>query len=137
MSGVRPVTPCPRLGGGRGEHAVRIEDYAVIGDTQTAALVGRDGSIDWLCLPRFDSGACFAASLGSRSHGHWQLAPASGALSSTRRYRGDFAGAGDDVHDTRRDRPSRGLHATPASVTQTWSASSRAWTDGCPCVWSS
>jgi GH15 family glucan-1,4-alpha-glucosidase len=65
----------------------RIEDYAVIGDTQTAALVGRDGSIDWLCLPRFDSSACFAALLGDSSHGRWLVAPAGGVRSVSRRYR--------------------------------------------------
>lgn len=54
---------------------MRIEDYGLIGDTQTAALVGRDGSIDWLCLPRFDSGACFAALLGDRSNGRWRIGP--------------------------------------------------------------
>ena len=68
---------------------VRIEDYALIGDTQTAALVGRDGSIDWLCLPRFDSAACFAALLGGHEHGHWQLAPTEEPVASSRRYRGD------------------------------------------------
>ncbi|WP_406389182.1 glycoside hydrolase family 15 protein [Streptomyces sp. NBC_00887] len=53
----------------------RIEDYALIGDLQTAALVGRNGSVDWLCLPRFDSGACFAALLGDEDNGHWRIAP--------------------------------------------------------------
>lgn len=65
---------------------VRIEDYAMIGDTQTAALVGRDGSIDWLCLPRFDSAACFAALLGDRSNGRWKLGPAGEVSSVRRRY---------------------------------------------------
>jgi len=64
-----------------------IEDYALIGDLHTAALVGRDGSIDWLCIPRFDSGACFASLLGDESHGHWRLAPAGEVTSTSRRYR--------------------------------------------------
>jgi GH15 family glucan-1,4-alpha-glucosidase len=65
----------------------RIEDYALIGDLGTAALVGRDGSIDWLCWPRFDSDACFAALLGKPEHGRWQIAPKGGEAKITRRYR--------------------------------------------------
>jgi GH15 family glucan-1,4-alpha-glucosidase len=64
-----------------------IEQYAMIGDTQTATLVGDDGSIDWLCTPRFDSDACFAALLGDENHGRWQIAPAGGGRATRRRYR--------------------------------------------------
>lgn len=67
----------------------RIDDYALIGDLQTAALVGRDGSIDWLCLPRFDSAACFAALLGDEDNGHWRIAPKGATTCTTRRYAED------------------------------------------------
>jgi GH15 family glucan-1,4-alpha-glucosidase len=66
-----------------------LEDYALIGDTHTAGLVSKSGSIDWLCLPRFDSGACFAAILGDESHGRWLLAPQGGVQKVERGYRGD------------------------------------------------
>ncbi len=69
--------------------ALRIEDYALIGDCRTAALVGRDGSIDWLCWPRFDSPACFAALLGSADNGRWLIAPRQPTTAVTRRYRSD------------------------------------------------
>ncbi|MFD4247052.1 glycoside hydrolase family 15 protein [Streptomyces sp. NPDC058525] len=84
--------------------SVPLEDYALIGDTCAAGLVSRTGSLDWLCLPRFDSGACFAALLGGPEHGHWSLSPRGEGWSVTRRYRGDslvlettFSGADGEV----------------------------------------
>jgi GH15 family glucan-1,4-alpha-glucosidase len=64
-----------------------IEDYGLIGDMQSAALVGRNGSIDWLCLPRFDSASCFSAVVGDERHGRWLVAPAGEIRSTSRRYR--------------------------------------------------
>jgi GH15 family glucan-1,4-alpha-glucosidase len=72
---------------GRGGDAVLIEDYALIGDMQAAALVGRNGAVDWLCLPRFDSASCFSALLGDERHGRWLVAPTGELHASTRRYR--------------------------------------------------
>ncbi|MBO8184054.1 glycoside hydrolase family 15 protein [Streptomyces spirodelae] len=94
-----------------------LEDYGLIGDTYTAGLVSRDGSLDWLCLPRFDSGACFARLLGEARHGYWSLAPRGDGWSVARRYRPDslvlettFHQAGDEVRvldcmPVRNDRP--------------------------------
>ena len=66
-----------------------IESYGMIGDCQTAALVGKDGSIDWLCWPRFDSDACFAKLLGGQSNGFWLIAPHDDVTSTSRCYRKD------------------------------------------------
>jgi GH15 family glucan-1,4-alpha-glucosidase len=85
----------------------RIEDYALIGDEQTAALVSRSGSIDWLCLPRFDSGACFAALLGDRDNGHWRLAPKGADVCARRAYRPDSL-----VLDTEWDTPEGSVRVT-------------------------
>ena len=69
--------------------AERLEDYGLIGDLQSAALVGRSGSIDWLCFPRFDSGACFAALLGAPEHGRWLIEPVGEVHARSQRYRGE------------------------------------------------
>jgi GH15 family glucan-1,4-alpha-glucosidase len=71
------------------EPTPRIEDHALIGDMRTAALVAKDGSIDWMCLPAFDSDACFAALLGTPANGYWKVAPAVPVTSVRRRYRTD------------------------------------------------
>ena len=67
--------------------ALPIQDYGIIGDLHTAALVGKDGSIDWLCLPRFDSAACFASLLGIEHNGRWTIAPSGAITGTSRRYR--------------------------------------------------
>src|SRR5262249_36640271 len=74
-------------GSERGDHpSPRIEDYALLSNLHTAALVSREGSVDWFCLPRFDSAACFAALLGGPEHGRWLIAPSDEPTSITRRY---------------------------------------------------
>jgi GH15 family glucan-1,4-alpha-glucosidase len=86
----RPTSPeggDAGVAGGWFAVAMRIEDYGLIGDTESAALVGRDGGIDWLCLPRFDSASCFTALLGDERHGRWLLAPAAEVRAISRRYR--------------------------------------------------
>src|SRR5882762_9733860 len=67
-------------------HGLPIEDYCMIGDCETAALVSREGSIDWLCWPNFSSGACFAALLGTRDHGYWKISPAGKVTAVRRKY---------------------------------------------------
>jgi len=111
-----------------------VEDYAIIGDRASAALVGVDGSVDWLCLPRFDSGACFAALLGTPDNGRWLVAPEHNPRPAGRRYREDSLVletrlAGDDgevlVIDTS---PTSSTCPTP------WRASLSGGGSGSPCA---
>jgi len=130
-------------GAGRAARGLPIEEYALIGDGHTAALVGRNGSIDWLCLPRFDSGACFAALLGNEEHGFWRIAPASDAYRVTRCYRGETLvletefHTGDGVVRLVDCMPRRSNHASVVRVVEGVSGRvpmrSRRWSgSGCP-----
>ena len=106
--------------------SIPIEDYALIGDTQTAALVARNGSIDWLCLPRFDSPACFAALLGDSSHGRWLIAPAGAVRRVARRYRGNSLVLETEFTTADRRRPRGRLHAPARARLPISCASSKA-----------
>ncbi len=103
--------------------SIRLEDYAMIGDCETAALVSRAGSIDWLCWPRFDSGPCFAALLGTPEHGRWLIETADMVVRVERSYREHTL-----ILETRVETPAGGvtvirLHAPPAAATLTSSGS--------------
>jgi GH15 family glucan-1,4-alpha-glucosidase len=127
----------------------RIEDYALVGDCQTAALISRDGSLDWLCVPRFDSAASFAALLGTPQNGRWLIAPRGEIRSTRRRYRDgtlvleteyetaegvvaviDFMPVREDLGES--SCPLSG--GRPAGATPTWCASSKAAAAGSPCT---
>ncbi len=88
-----------------------IEQYALIGDLHTAALVGLDGSIDWLCFPQFDSPACFAALLGQPEHGRWQIAPVEDDHRGEAAVSNQYADSGDRVRHGARKRSHHGFHA--------------------------
>ena len=120
-----------------GRLMARIEDYGLIGDLETAALVSRDGAIDWLCFPRFDSGAVFAALLGNEENGHWTIQPAGEFRRRERRYRGDTLVLETELETDDGRRTPRRLHAAPGDESR-----SRADRRGRPrprrrCGWSS
>ena len=110
-----------------------IEDYGLIGDLETAALVSREGAIDWLCVPRFDSGAVFAALLGEREHGHWTIQPQGEFRAAGRRYRGDTLVLETELETARGCRPAHRLHAAARRRAGRSCASSKAFADGWRC----
>ena len=135
--------------------ALRIEDYAIIGDCETAALVGKDGSIDWLCWPAFSSGACFAALLGDDSNGYWRIAPSTNLVNTTRKYRDHTLilettfEASDGTFKLIDFMPSRGRHSDIVRIVQgvkgstairmelalrfvPWEKRFRRWQQSCP-----
>src|ERR1700761_4706703 len=89
MAADSPTGPVAAAGDFDYDEPLPIEQYAIIGDCRTAALVGLRGSIAWLCWPRFDSPACLASLLGKSKHGRWSIAPAEGSWRNSRAYRGD------------------------------------------------
>jgi GH15 family glucan-1,4-alpha-glucosidase len=118
---------------------MRIEDFALIGDLQTSALVGGNGSVDWLCLPRFDSASCFTALLGEEKHGRWLISPAGEVRSVSRRYREgtlvletDFETADGSARVIDFMPPRDGAAATSTSPSSRTGCSASIWTISWP-----